>query len=211
MMDWGKIVESAIGTLMGGGVAIASMWIKEIVDRRKATQAWYEQYYITEGIDRVMGYVRIRELQLIVLTASRHAVALMGQELKPGIESLPKNDTGEVFPLDALVRVENLLNDSELSAVITPLAGEVELLKNTTPSSRSMALLAASVGKLKSLSGSLKEIREDLLKVKIKQKSDIKNIRNRDGIKKSLATLKQSNNEWLAKTSDRDSQISRGL
>src|SRR5262249_14115869 len=66
-MDLGNIAESAVGTFTGAAIALASMWMKELFARRKAAQVWYEQYYIAEGIDRLLSYVRMIDVQMATL------------------------------------------------------------------------------------------------------------------------------------------------
>jgi hypothetical protein len=209
-MGWGNVIESAIGTSIGGAIALGSMWIKELIDRRKAAQVWYEQYYITEGIDRLLSHVRIMDLQLATLVRANEMVSILRtNELYPGVEKSLKSEAHEAFPLEALVRLETLLDDSLITAVITTSQGVGEFMKNMPPMRRSTILIASAIQQLRNLYGHLRTIRAELLKVEIKQKSDIKDIHKRPSIKQVLAQLDESNTEWLAKTIERDQAISQ--
>lgn len=54
---WDRVFPTALGALIGGLVTLGSIIIKEWFDRRRAIQSWYEQTYITEGVDRLVVYV----------------------------------------------------------------------------------------------------------------------------------------------------------
>ena len=210
-MDLGKIAESAIGTLTGAAIALASVWIKELFDRRKVAQVWYEQYYIAEGIDRLLSYVRMIDVQMATLIPTSQVAALYrSQELHRGVERAPKSEAHEAYPLEALVRLETLLNDDQITAMITISHVESDDMKKIPAGLRSLTLVTSSLENLRALYGHLKTIRAELLKVQVRRKSDIKNIHKRKGIKQSLNKLSKFNDEWVAKTNEWDRLISQG-
>src|SRR5258708_2739999 len=59
--DWSKIIESSIGpllgTLVGGSLTLGGIITKEWFDRRRATQASFQKYYLHEGIDVLISYL----------------------------------------------------------------------------------------------------------------------------------------------------------
>jgi len=210
-MDWGKIAESAIGTFTGGAIAIASMWIKELIDKRKAAQAWYERYYIAEGIDRLLSHVRMIDVQMATLIPTSQVAALYRtQERHSGVERLPKSEEHETYPLEALVRLETLLNDDQITTMITISHSASDDMKKIPAGLRSLTLMSSSLDNLRTFYGHLKTIRAELLKVQVGRKSDIKNIHKRKGIKQSLNKLSKFNDEWVAKTNEWDRLISQG-
>ena len=66
-MDWSRVVEALIGTFAGGSIALGSWWLKEAFDRRQAAQAWFEQYFLADGLDALRSYLMVVELRLPVL------------------------------------------------------------------------------------------------------------------------------------------------
>lgn len=64
--QWTHVIESLIGTFAGALVALCSMWIKERIETRKAVQAWFEQYYITEGLDPVLSYLHLSQQYILM-------------------------------------------------------------------------------------------------------------------------------------------------
>jgi len=76
------------------------------------SQSWFEQVYITEGIDRLLGYLKLQEVQLILITVGETL------ELKDGAFSFDNESVSDdyqvsAFPVEALVRVEMLLRTQE--------------------------------------------------------------------------------------------------
>jgi len=210
-MDWVKVAEAAIGTFTGGAIALASMWIKELIDRRKVAQTWYEQYYIAEGIDRLLSHVRIMDLQMAALIPASQIAAeyeTKGQSFDVG--RLPRSEVHEAYPLEALVRLETLLKDGLISSVVTISHNKSDFMQKFPPGSRSQTLMISSLNQIRNLYGHLRTIRTELLKVKVKQKSDIEDVSNRPDIKQALDQLRQFTAEWQAKTEERDQLISQG-
>ena len=209
MMDLGKIAESAFGTFTGAAIVIASMWIREYFYKRKAAQIWYEQYYIAEGIDRLVSHVRMIDVQMSTLIPTSEVAALYRtQDPHRGVVRLPRNDAHETYPLEALVRLETLLNDDQITAMITISHVESDDMKKIPAGLRSITLMSSTLEDIRTLYFHLKTIRAELLKVKVKRKSDIRNIHKRKGIKQSLNKLSKFNDEWVAKTVERDELIS---
>jgi hypothetical protein len=210
-MDWGKVVESAIGTFTGGAIAVASMWLKELIDRWKSAQVWYEQFYITEGIDRLMSHVKIMEIQLALVIPADQAAPIWGsREQYPGVKNPPKSESHETYPLEALVRIETLLNDNLITALITTSYSASDSLKKLVPGSLSQDLMRSSHIQLRNLYDQLKTIRTELLKVKIRKKSDIKKVQNQEEIKQALVELRKIGIEWIAKSMELDQPIALG-
>src|SRR6266498_3682942 len=205
-MDWGKIAETTIGTFTGGAIALASMWIKELIDSRKAAQVWFEQYYIAEGVDRLLSHVRLTHMQMAALNTGRHVAAQYGKiELPPGVEKFPKSEAHE-----ALVRLETLFNNDVITVVIAAYRGEGDNIQKIPPGLRSETAITSAAHHLRNLYTHLRTIRAELLKVEVKQKSDINNVPNRPGIKQALTDLVKFNDEWLATKAQRDQLIEEG-
>ena len=55
-MDINPFIQTAFGAIIGGLVVIATNWLNTKREKRKEVQAWYEQRYVTEGIDCLLAY-----------------------------------------------------------------------------------------------------------------------------------------------------------
>lgn len=107
MVDWTRVTESLIGTFAGGVIAVGSLCLKELLDRRRGAQVWYEQYYMTEGIAPLRSYFMMVEMQLIELYGGGSAENI----------SLPR------APYETITRVVSLLDCRGLLAVSGLLTG----------------------------------------------------------------------------------------
>ena len=58
---------AVIGAVIGAVVAVTAIWAKEYFENQKAAQSWFEQAYIADGVDRLLGYLRLQDIQLVVL------------------------------------------------------------------------------------------------------------------------------------------------
>ena len=55
-MDISPFIQTAFGAIVGGGVVIATNWLNTAREKRKEIQEWYEQRYVTEGLDPLIAY-----------------------------------------------------------------------------------------------------------------------------------------------------------
>jgi len=55
-LDINPFIQTAFGAIIGGLVVIATNWLNTKREKRKEVQAWYEQRYVTEGIDCLLAY-----------------------------------------------------------------------------------------------------------------------------------------------------------
>jgi hypothetical protein len=56
-MNWTEVFKTAFGPLIGAVIALISLWAKEVFDRRRDLQAWYEEQYLREGLDRIAAHI----------------------------------------------------------------------------------------------------------------------------------------------------------
>jgi len=149
-MDWSRVTETLVGTLAGGFIALGSWWLKERLDRRQTAQAWFEEYFLTEGVDALRSYFMVAELQL---------VHLLGVESPTGAD-LPAT------PYEPLTRVVRFLDCRGLLAVAAALDG-------VRAQYRSRAYVWDCIGIAKMVGGELDELRRELSAYTIRKKSDI--------------------------------------
>ncbi len=104
-MDIAQLIQTLIGTIVGGGIVIAANWISVQEQRRKDAQEWYEQTYVTNGIDPLLIY--LQSLKLYILKG--WGVSFI---------QLAKLDP---MPIEALTKIQILLDDSSLTSIIVML------------------------------------------------------------------------------------------
>jgi hypothetical protein len=101
-MDIGQVFQTLIGTVVGGSIVIATNWINALRERKLSTQQWYEDLYIAKGLDPIITYLTGQEYRLLV----SDQIA----------SSIPTDQY--VVPLDALTRIQTLLDSQVLTKII---------------------------------------------------------------------------------------------
>ena len=176
-INWSRIVESAIGpllgTILGGLIAVIGIYLKEVFDRRRAIQSWYEQRYIFDGVDLVMAYVMSTQYRL--MEQAFDLAFLQDVKLEP-------------LPLDALNRLVTILHTPELTSLIGLLNSALD--KPMHP--RIKEGLAQFTVLTQTCVFTLQQI---LIRVRVKRKSDIYKISERKDTKAVLAFIKQAAGE----------------
>jgi hypothetical protein len=86
-------IQTAFGAIVGGLVVIATSWLNTKREKRKEIQAWYEQRYVTEGIDPLLAYFTGLSFHFLSLPSNNKTIPL---------SELP-------VPVEALTRIEILL------------------------------------------------------------------------------------------------------
>jgi hypothetical protein len=175
-IDWNKVIESAIGpllgTLIGGGITIATLGIKESFDRRRSIQIWFEQTYITEGVNVLIGYLQFISFYL----------------LKRGGKGLEGYASKTVYPHEAELRIDSLLPSARVAAITMVFS---DYLCKTEAE-----LQRIPEGKLNSITDSieqvtdcLKRLRRYLMHFQIKAKTDIYEIGTSEFVRELKADL----------------------
>ncbi len=101
-MDIGQIFQTLIGTVVGGCIVIATNWINAQRERKQSAQQWYEDLFITKGLDPIITFLTGLEYRLLVSDKIANA--------------LPTDLN--VVPLDALTRIQTLLDSQVLTRII---------------------------------------------------------------------------------------------
>lgn len=94
-MNINPFIQTVFGAIVGGLVVIATNWLNTTREKRKEVQEWYEQRYVTEGIDPLLVYL---SNLLFHLTRSSNDEKII----------LPV----AMVPVEALTRIEVLLGIS---------------------------------------------------------------------------------------------------
>jgi hypothetical protein len=168
-ISWTRIIEQAIGIILGGGITILGIYFKERFDRRRTIQSWYEEEFIIEGINPVLGFVMAAQYQL--QDQAQGGVVLAGVECGP-------------LPLDSLNRLFTILPTTQLTALIVSINIAI-----------TMPLAPAIKEKLISLCQpalmGVFALQQELIKVAIKKKSDVYKISDKKGIMKAIDVIEE--------------------
>jgi hypothetical protein len=205
-----SVVGSIVGPVIGAVVAVTAIWAKEVLDTRKNSQSWFEQTYITEGIDALLAYLRLQDVQLTLLLSNRQTIELKDAGKFPNVENISRNLALNVFPVEALVRVETLLKTDDYTALIATLPEFVRLYTNIEPEKRSLAVMSEKLGLIRQAYLSLKTIREELLDCKVKKKADVRKLNQKESISEALKKFSQEGQRWSERTSERNRLIDQG-
>jgi len=149
-MDISQMIQTLLGTVIGGAIVIATYWVHARLDRQKSAQDWYEQTYIREGLDPVMTY--LLNLRLHILNAD--------------IQNTMQLPSINVLPLEALSRVQLLLGDTTINGIIVLI--HASLTPNKQESNIKASAAALQTSKI------LLSLRQEILKIsstKLKSKS----------------------------------------
>lgn len=202
---------AVLGAIIGAIVAISAIWIKEKFDDRKNSQTWFEQTYIFDGIDKVLAYLRFRDIQLVKLLSIRQMIEIRGKPLAEGLDTLPQNEELEVIPVEALVKIETLLNDFVFTGLISTISDSSNNIRSISPEKRSQVNLIETIQLIRQGYESLKEIRRALLNIKVKTKHDIHSLYKNNAIEVALKKFNEQSDSWDARTGERDRLIAKGL
>ena len=75
--SWTEFLRAAIGPVIAAVFVVVGIALKESFDRKRAAQLWYEEYYITDGVDRVLSYLMTVEMACSALHSSPNLAALI--------------------------------------------------------------------------------------------------------------------------------------
>lgn len=190
---------SIVGAIIGAIVAVAAIWAKEMLESRKASQNWFEQTYIAEGVDQLLAYLRLSDVLLTTLLHTRQTVELKGVGKFPDIENNLKSMKMSVLPVEALVRVETLLKTRDYTAVVANLAEFIRLFNNIEPEKRSFEMVSNKADLVRSAYLSLENIRQELLEIKIPTKKAAHKVHKNATINKILRQLSLECSKWSEK------------
>jgi hypothetical protein len=189
-MDIAQITQTLFGTVVGGLIVIATNWISAQRESRKATQEWYEQIYIIEGMDVLIEHLMAMQFQI-------HNYAMF----KPYV---PLSDTDTV-PVGALARYQSLLKDTTFPTLILYLHIRIGENNPKTENDLDRAVVAQSFVSrgvatelsniVTTMNDFLFELREELLNIKVRVKHDAHSIYKKEQISQLLKKLEKMSEE----------------
>lgn len=194
-IEWHRVIEQTIGVLLGGGITITAIWVKALFDRRAGAQAWFEQTYITDGIEKILSYLKIAELNLTTLTNLAEA-ARRDPPLHPLVERAYTSDAILPFPFDPLIRLWLLLRSDDVVEAVEEFRGPLAAYSTASVEMRTLDFLQRDVRRLKQIIQQYVALREDLLEVKLKRRSDVHNIHSKANYQEILSRMSQLLKDW---------------
>lgn len=175
-VDWAKVIETIFGPLIGAAVALVAIWLKEIYDRRRELQTWYEEQYLREGLDRITSHIMAVEY---CLNANPDDPPVPEEMLK--------------LPVEAITRIQIALQSDVFTKAIPMLHWAIKY-----PSLRDTPVFKARQSLTRDLRQLIDELRKEMLKADIKRKTSVYDIANRSRVKQLIAQIDQRIREMHA-------------
>ena len=199
-------IESIVGPVIGAVVAVSAIWVKESLDRRKNSQVWFDETYIRHGIDRLLEYLRLYDVQLVLLLHGRD-VLLLNDEM-----SSPTDARGisKPLPIEAMIRVETLLKTTTYTQITSLLPGNVSFFISVPSEKRSKVLLTEKITFIRAAYESLVNVRQELLNVSIKRKSQVHSLNQNEILRGLIADFENFSEKYIKNTEIRGDLIEMG-
>ena len=176
-MDWNRVIEQALGVLLGGTITIAGLWFKELFDRQRSIQSWYEQTFITEGVDRLILHLSVLDDALYDLSTG---VSTKINELAP-------------YPHESVERLRMLFPRSGIY-LLRDVHQQIEGTREGIAESRDLLLEGRLI---KIMRKDLIALHRELLGVRIRSKNEIYDIQNNKRVTEAYAEMEKHTNETL--------------
>lgn len=173
--SWTEFLRAIIGPIIAAVFVVVGIALKEAYDRKRTAQLWYEQYYITEGLDRLISYVMTVEM------------AIPNLHYNPDLSVL----TPQAVPYEAITKMQIILQRRDF----VPLS----MLFTWLPRYRHNAEFVNAVGILAhGLQYDFSQLRQELLRLDVHSKSDVYKIVDNRSVVARLAKIERiMNTAWL--------------
>lgn len=166
--SWTEFLRAIIGPIIAAVFVVVGIASKERYDRRRAAQLWYEQYYITEGLDRLISYLMTVE----ILVSNIHT--------NPDLSVLKL----DAIPYEAITRMQVLLRRRDF----VPLS----VLFTWLPRYRENPKFVEAVRKLAhGLQYNFSQLRQELLRLDVHHKSDVYKVADNHRVAAELDKIEQ--------------------
>lgn len=199
-------IEAIIGPVIGAVVAVSAIWVKEFLERGKNSQVWFDETYIRHGIDRLLEYLRLYDVQLVLLLHGRDVLLLNDQISSSGDPS----GISKPLPIEAMIRVETLLKTTAYTQVTSLLPGNVSFFISLPSEKRSKVLLTEKIAFIRAAYESLVNIRQELLNISIKRKSQVHSLNQNEILRRLIADFENVSEKYVKNTEIRGALIDMG-
>jgi hypothetical protein len=193
-------VKTLTPPLIGAVFVVIGLVWKDRIERRNAAQSWYEQYYITKGVDPLIAHYMSLQTLLEDLNF------LLSKPASYSLQSIPQPLSYEVT-----VRIQILLRSRIFDRFNRWFGYFIQdhFLRHKQHKELSkieMDHLKTILGTLQDMNGDLVELRRELLKIRISNKSEIYKISEYP----EVAKLVKSCDQRIKSTIEKSPFISRG-
>ncbi len=199
-------IESIVGPVIGAVVAVSAIWVKEFLERRKNAQVWFDETYIRHGIDRLLEYLRLYDVQLVLLLHGRD-VLLLNDEMSSPTDA---SSISKPLPIEAMIRVETLLKTTTYTQITSLLPGNVSFFISVPSEKRSKVLLTEKITFIRAAYESLVNVRQELLNVSIKRKSQVHSLNQNEILRGLIADFENFSEKYIKNTEIRGDLIEMG-
>jgi len=166
--SWTEFLRAAIGPILAAVFVVVGIALKEKYDRRRSAQLWYEDYYVTEGLDRLISYLMTVEMVIGSI------------QTNPDLSALKL----EAIPYEAITKMQILLRRRDF----VPLS----MLFVWLPRYRNNKRFVDAVYTLAhGLQYNLNQLRQELLRLPVHHKSDVYTVADNPRVADELATIEQ--------------------
>jgi hypothetical protein len=194
-------IESIVGPVIGAVVAVSAIWIKELLERRKNSQLWFEDTYIRQGIDQLLEYLRLYDVQLVLLLNGRD-VPLLNESADTSMSNR--------LPIEALVKIETLLRTKTYTQVTCLLPGTIRFFIDLPSEKRSKVLLTEKINFIRTAYESLLSVRQQLLNFSINEKSKVHTVSKNAPLRHIVDEFEKYSEEYIQRTEIRGALIDLG-
>jgi hypothetical protein len=170
--SWQAALAPLIGVVIGGGISLLGLWLKDHRDRIATVRRWFEQEYVFGAISGLVGTLNRWRLELI-----QYEGVLSG--------SLTRLE----FPLVDLGKTTSLLRDRSLEESMIDIVRQMR----TSELRQDKAIRTGMIRRLEELQSQLIALQTALLKLEIKTMRDVHTVFEHEEVATILARLKPVN------------------
>jgi hypothetical protein len=185
---WLEITKTITGPLMAAVFVVVGIWLKEVYERKKAAQAWFEQYYITEGLDQFIAHL----YALSVATINIVHPALQAE----AVNQLP-------FTINS--RMLTLVGDRKFVRApfhFRAFHHNLKTMEEAPAGEKLKGVIGEAAGAIEGAAKALEQLRKELLVVSVTTKSDIYGIHDKPTITKLITEIDEEYGGWFSKNRD---------
>lgn len=187
-VDWNKVIETSLGPLfgviIGGGITITALFIKEYFDRKRTVQLWFEQEFIANALDPILSYFEMVQVHLQLKIPDEAGFKMMEWQL------------GQV-PSEAVIRVSTLIHHGSLGGLLRGIAFAIDKTLGVPLSKEEIGILSDF---MTSIIIELQILRRELVQLKLSRKVDVYELatKNKRISRKLKEMEKELSNKFLS-------------
>ena len=166
--SWTEFLRTAIGPILAAVFVVVGIALKERYDRRRSAQLWYEEYYVTEGLDRLISYLMTVEM------------VIGNIQTNPDLSALKL----EAIPYEAITRMQILLRRRDF-VPLSMLFAWLPRYRNSKRFVDAVYILAHG------LQYNLNQLRQELLRLAVHHKLDVYKVANNRRVAAELVRIEQ--------------------